>query len=42
MLIWVVFGTLVAKIGATFYVDAVRLIPIERENIIIVGEVSSY
>jgi len=41
MLIWVVFGTLVAKIGATFYADAVRLIPIERENITIVGEVSS-
>ncbi|OLQ73390.1 DNA internalization-related competence protein ComEC/Rec2 [Photobacterium proteolyticum] len=41
LLIWVVIGAFVAKIGATFYADAVRLIPNERENITIVGEVSS-
>ena len=41
ILIWVVCGALVAKIAATSYLDAVRLIPYEPRNITIVGEVSS-
>ncbi|WP_064602922.1 DNA internalization-related competence protein ComEC/Rec2 [Photobacterium sp. J15] len=41
VLIWVVLGTLVAKIGASCYTHAVQAIPNERGNITIVGKVSS-
>nr|WP_299018194.1 DNA internalization-related competence protein ComEC/Rec2 [uncultured Photobacterium sp.] len=40
-LIWVVAGAFVAKIGASTYTDAVQSLPIQQENITIIGEVSS-
>ncbi|UXI02304.1 DNA internalization-related competence protein ComEC/Rec2 [Photobacterium sp. TY1-4] len=38
---WVVVGALIAKTGATAYLEAVEMIPLERQNITIAGEVSS-
>lgn len=36
-----VVGALIAKTGATAYLEAVEMIPLERQNITIIGEVSS-